>query len=65
LRCELFNRVQPLLHIFGHIHEGYGYTEFNNISFVNASICNANYMPINRPIVIDIIGKIVNYIDNI
>nr|CAH7739730.1 unnamed protein product [Callosobruchus chinensis] len=41
-------------HIFGHIHEGYGFTTDGEISFVNASTCDINYHPVNLPIVFDI-----------
>jgi len=48
------NEVKPKYHIFGHIHEGYGTKEKNNITFVNASICNKKYNPCNKPIIIEI-----------
>lgn len=47
-------RVQPKLHVFGHIHEGYGQTRKGNTIFVNASSCNRFYDPIHEPIVIDL-----------
>ncbi|MBS3954998.1 MAG: metallophosphatase domain-containing protein [Methylomicrobium sp.] len=47
-------RIQPKLHIFGHIHEGYGVMERKGTIFVNASICDAGYEPVNAPIVIDL-----------
>ena len=46
--------VKPKYHIFGHIHEGYGITKNDHTTFVNASICNHKYRPINKPIVISI-----------
>jgi Icc-related predicted phosphoesterase len=45
-------RIRPALHLFGHIHEGYGLTREGNTVCVNASICNARYQPINRPVVL-------------
>jgi len=42
--------VKPKLHVFGHIHEGYGSVVFDGIRYVNASIMDANYKPIRRPI---------------
>lgn len=64
--CEVLRfhmeRVNPALNVFGHIHEGYGYKRIDNTLFVNASICNAAYRPINKPIVIDLTevdGKII------
>ena len=54
---ELLKRVQeikPLVHAFGHIHEGYGMTKIDGTIFINASICNFNYNPINKPIVVEL-----------
>ena len=57
--CEdLLNRIKELdllVHIFGHIHEGYGCRQmpFSPI-MVNASICNDNYKPINKPIIFEV-----------
>ena len=58
---ELIKRVDQLaalgtlkLHIFGHIHCGYGVDERNGIKFVNASICDEQYSPIQLPVVVDI-----------
>jgi predicted phosphodiesterase len=47
-------RVQPHVHIFGHIHEGYGMTRVGRTTFVNACICNTRYQPVNAPTVIDL-----------
>lgn len=56
--CEsLFRRVSELslkLHVFGHIHESYGQVKIGETLFVNASICDVNYAPVNAPIVIEI-----------
>ncbi|MEM7233839.1 MAG: metallophosphatase domain-containing protein [Planctomycetota bacterium] len=43
-------RVRPRVHIFGHIHEGYGAVEHSGTQFINASICNAAMKPENAPI---------------
>ncbi|BES73383.1 hypothetical protein RE428_44010 [Marinobacter nanhaiticus D15-8W] len=56
---DLIERIEQLslrAHIFGHIHEGYGSQTRprDNVSFVNASICDERYRPINRPITIDL-----------
>lgn len=69
--CELLRvhveRVKPSLNVFGHIHEGYGTTLIDDTLFVNASICNPGYNPINKPIIIDLTevdGKIIaNYVE--
>lgn len=41
--------VKPLMHIFGHIHEGYGLDGDSDTVYVNASICNTLYEPRNKP----------------
>ena len=69
--CELLRfhmeRIKPALNVFGHIHEGYGTKRVNDTLYVNASICNADYNPINKPIIVDLIevdGKIIaNYVE--
>ena len=48
------NRIKPKLHVFGHIHEGYGQIKLEGVHYVNACICNLSYKPINMPIVVDL-----------
>ncbi len=43
----------PKLHIFGHIHEGYGSYKDSDCEYINASIVNFSYDPVNKPVVID------------
>lgn len=47
-------RVRPRVHVFGHIHEGYGTVERDGTTFVNASGCDKRYRPVNPPIVVDL-----------
>ena len=69
--CELLtNRIgeiKPILNVFGHIHEGYGVYRNQNTTFVNASICTREYVPKNKPIIIDLTevdGKLIaNYVE--
>ena len=54
---ELFKavmRVKPKLNIFGHIHHSYGETVFMDTKFVNASICDEQYVPSKKPIEVEI-----------
>jgi len=57
--CEcLINRIgeiNPLVNVFGHIHEGYGVEYGKKTAFVNASICTTAYEPTNKPIVVDLV----------
>jgi Icc-related predicted phosphoesterase len=47
---EVVKQVKPKVHIFGHIHEGYGLTRNENTLFINASICDETYQPRNDPV---------------
>lgn len=49
-------RVAPRLHIFGHIHEGYGVSAEGGTQFLNASVCTLGYEPIQAPLVIELEG---------
>lgn len=42
------------LHVFGHIHCGYGTHERFGVKFVNASNCDEQYFPTQPPIVVDL-----------
>lgn len=52
---EAVGRIRPGTHVFGHIHGGYGeYVARNGTRFINASICNESYQPVNAPMVFEI-----------
>ncbi|MEO8648077.1 MAG: metallophosphatase domain-containing protein [Acidobacteriota bacterium] len=58
---DLFERIKVLvdggqlkLHVFGHIHGGYGTSEAFGVRFVNASNCDEGYRVTNSPVVIDL-----------
>ena len=36
-------------HMFGHIHESYGITEINKVTYINSSIMNGKYNFVNKP----------------
>ncbi len=48
---KVVKRIQPRVHIFGHIHEGAGVSSNEKTEFINASTCNLAYQPVNVPIV--------------
>ena len=57
LGCELL-RVKvddqpPKIHVFGHIHGGYGYKFHNGTHFINASVLNERYCQVNDPLTVD------------
>jgi len=47
-------RVKPLIHCFGHIHQGYGTEYKNDTYYVNASTCTESYNPTNKPIELEV-----------
>ncbi|HBR56581.1 MAG TPA: metallophosphoesterase [Blastocatellia bacterium] len=58
---ELRKRVEEIsalgrlkLHVFGHIHCGYGVDNRFGIKFVNASTCDDAYSAVNKPITVEI-----------
>jgi Icc-related predicted phosphoesterase len=51
---EIQQRVRPRLHIYGHIHEGYGTSFDGHTLYVNASSLDIGYEAINPCIVIDL-----------
>lgn len=58
--CELLiervKEVKPKIHVFGHIHGGYGvhFDDSTNTYYVNASLVDERYEPVNKPIVIEL-----------
>ncbi|MBP1627135.1 MAG: metallophosphoesterase [Holophagaceae bacterium] len=46
--------VKPHLHIFGHIHDGYGFLEQGGTTYVNASVCDEDYHPVNPVWIVDL-----------
>jgi calcineurin-like phosphoesterase family protein len=55
---DLTRRLEALhdlkLHVFGHIHHSYGRRDVKDLTFVNASVCNERYRPVNAPYVIEL-----------
>lgn len=57
---ERICQISPRLHVFGHIHEGYGRgsygTRGNNqvCHWVNASSVDSEYRQVNKPIIVDL-----------
>lgn len=47
-------RVKPKFHVFGHIHDGYGVTQEDGTTFINASTNTSLYHPWHAPIVFDV-----------
>ena len=51
LRNHVIRRIKPKLHVFSHIHEcGGNMVDTNVTKFVNCSIMNEHYKPVNKPV---------------
>lgn len=48
---EITTRVKPKVHIYGHIHEGYGTYNLEGVKLINSAVCDHNYQVNNKPIV--------------
>ncbi|MER3471117.1 MAG: metallophosphoesterase [Chitinophagaceae bacterium] len=46
--------VKPKVHVFGHVHEGFGKKENNGTKFINVSQMNEEYILVNKPIVFEL-----------
>lgn len=51
---EKVKEVKPKFFVFGHIHEGYGKTEINSTTFINASVLDEHYKLRNAPVTFEI-----------
>lgn len=51
---DRIKQIKPKVHVSGHIHVGYGIENDGNTSYINASICNEDYRPVNKPIIFEI-----------
>jgi Icc-related predicted phosphoesterase len=51
---ELIEKIKPPVHIFGHIHEGYGITSNGSTTFINASSLNHQYQSTRQPMVYEL-----------
>jgi Icc-related predicted phosphoesterase len=60
--AQTIKKINPILHVCGHVHRGRGHCFNTRTTFVNASVCDENYAVANKPYVIDIVGKAVSFI---
>jgi len=54
LKERISELKQLKLHVFGHIHGGYGKLQVGDITYVNASNCTEQYRPTNPPIIVEL-----------
>jgi Icc-related predicted phosphoesterase len=49
--------VKPQLHVFGHLHNGYGvYNQYGETVYINAAVCDEHYEPTNKPLTYEILN---------
>ena len=46
--------VRPRLHVFGHIHSGFGIARLGDTTYVNACTCTEAYKALHPPVVVDL-----------
>ncbi|GMH67375.1 hypothetical protein TrRE_jg5859, partial [Triparma retinervis] len=51
---QVQDRIKPKVHVFGHIHEGFGASSDGTTDFINASTCTFAYRPTNKVVIFDI-----------
>ena len=55
--CELLrvrlDSLKPKIHVFGHVHSGYGYKFHEGTHFINAAVLSERYQYTNKPVTID------------
>ena len=51
---ERIKSLKPAVHIFGHIHCGYGAAYSDNTAFYNVSVCDDDYNLVNKPTIIEV-----------
>lgn len=54
LLLERVRTVKPRVHVFGHIHGSYGRETVGETEFLNVALCDESYMPVQRPLVLDL-----------
>lgn len=55
LKDRIFRDLKQLkLFVAGHIHYAHGITKVKEITFINASICDEDYRPVNAPIIFNL-----------
>jgi Icc-related predicted phosphoesterase len=57
--ADAIRLIQPPLHVFGHIHEGYGVARHGRTTLINASSLDDKGQATNPPIVVDLHDGVV------
>ncbi len=51
---EAVGRIRPKVHVFGHIHEGYGRMDADGVEYINAASLSADYRHLNPAVVVEL-----------
>jgi len=51
--AKRLDEIKPKYHIFGHIHSSYGVLTKKGTTYINCSVCDEYYNPVNNPVEID------------
>lgn len=51
---KTIEKIQPKVHVCGHIHESYGITRRSEIKYINACVLNERYELANAPLLFDL-----------
>lgn len=55
---DLRDKIQELknlkIHCYGHLHYNYGTVKIDDVTYINAAICDEDYRPSRKPIVIEL-----------
>ena len=52
--AKKIRRIEPKVHVCGHVHSSYGHAILGMTTYINASTCNEGYFAINKPIAFNI-----------
>lgn len=52
--AERIKVLKPAVHIAGHIHEAYGVLQQDGTTYINAAICDEDYLPTHKPVEFEI-----------
>ena len=52
--AKAIKRIKPQVHVFGHIHDGYGVSDIDGVKYINASNLDEQYQAVNEPILVEV-----------
>lgn len=61
---EAVERIKPKIHAFGHIHYSHDAAVLGETLFVNACISNDRYDQWQKPVVVDLVGRVATLVED-